>query len=70
MAGKKKARAKKTAKPTVLWSASPLAAVTESLVCDCMGGAIAALNGAGKKLLGTKSRIGAALAPPALSRSI
>ena len=61
MAGKKKAGAKKTTKP-VLWSASPLADATESLVCDCLGEAIAACNTVARKLLGTKARIGASLA--------
>ena len=63
MVRKNKARAKTAAKPAVLSSAGPLAAVTESLVCDCLGGAIAGLNAAGRKLLGTKGKTGRPLAP-------
>ncbi len=51
MPGKKKAGAKRTAKPKVLWSASLLAEVSESLICDCIGGTIAAINPAGRALL-------------------
>jgi diguanylate cyclase (GGDEF)-like protein/PAS domain S-box-containing protein len=58
---KKKAGAKKTTKQA-FWSASPLADATESLVCDCQGGVIAALNGAGRKLLGSKAKPGTHLA--------
>ncbi len=59
---KKKARAKKTVKQA-MWSASPLGAATESLVCDCEGDIIAALNSAGRKLLGSKATRGGVLAP-------
>jgi len=56
MPGRKKAPPRKTAKPPVLWSASPLAELTESLVCDCAGDAIAAVNDSGKALLGYKGK--------------
>ncbi len=59
---KKKAGAKKTTQQP-LWSVSPLAAATESLVCDCVGGAIAAINSAGRKLLGRKAKVGTLLSP-------
>jgi len=55
MPGKKKAGAKKTTKPRELWATSPLAEITESLVCDCLGDTIVAMNGAGRAMLGYKS---------------
>jgi len=50
MAGKKKT--KKASRPQDLWSESALATVVESLVCDCLGGKIVAINARGRALLG------------------
>ena len=55
MPGRKKAGAKKSTKPVALWSSSPLAGITESLVCDCLGDTITAINSSGRALLGYKS---------------
>ena len=55
MPGRKKAGVKKTTKQPALWSSSPLAGITESLVCDCEGDTITAINGAGLALLGVKA---------------
>ncbi len=52
----KKPGLKKTAKPVALWSSSPLAGITESLVCDCEGDTITAINDAGLALLGLKAQ--------------
>ncbi len=61
MPGKKKAGAKKVVRPpqprsAPSWASSPLAELTESLVCDCLGETITAINPAGAALLGAKSK--------------
>ncbi len=62
MPKKKAAVAKKrAAKSPSLFSASPLAAMTDSLVCDCLGDTIAAINDAGRALLGGKAKAGRSL---------
>lgn len=52
MPEKKKAATKKKVPSPVLGSQGPLADLLESMVCDCLGGAIVALNPAGRALLG------------------
>lgn len=54
MPGRKKSGTKKTKTPVALWSSSPLAGITESLVCDCLGDTITAINSHGRALLGYK----------------
>ncbi len=64
MPAKKKSAARKTArvrakspakaKSGQLWSLTPLAALSESVIFDCLGDTVVALNPAGKKLLGAK----------------
>jgi diguanylate cyclase (GGDEF)-like protein/PAS domain S-box-containing protein len=49
---KKTSRTKKTAKPPVLGSQGPLADITESMVCDCLGDTLTGINSAGRALLG------------------
>ncbi len=58
MPGKKKAGAKRTAKPPepriAHLAVSPLADLTDSLVCDCLGETITAINSTGFAMLGFK----------------
>jgi diguanylate cyclase (GGDEF)-like protein/PAS domain S-box-containing protein len=51
MPGRKKAAKKKTTKPLELWSATPLAALSDAVIFDCVGDTIAAINNAGQSLL-------------------
>ena len=67
MPGKKKAGAKKSTRPpqprsaprSVSLAASPLAELTESLVCDCLGDTITAINAAGRDMVGEKPKAAA-----------
>jgi diguanylate cyclase (GGDEF)-like protein/PAS domain S-box-containing protein len=55
MPGQKKVGTKRTTKPVAVWSSSPLAGITELLVCDCLGDTITAINGSGRALLGYRN---------------